>query len=188
MIFKNKKLGICITKDIINRRSFWERINSISNLQKISILNSYDYNTMNLYAQRLKTFKNSFWQQINYKENETIEFEKEYKLDILLIIADEEIISKLANNIFDIWITKIIAYQLIKGKPIVIGIYIKDGLSTNAENIGKLLNRKNYYFIPFKQINPITKPYFLSFDENYIDKTIENALIGKQIQPILVSL
>lgn len=188
MEVKNKKIGICITKDIINKRKFLEIINSINSIQKISILNSHDYKTMNLYIQRIKMLKNASWKEIRYRENETLEFEKENNIDILLIIANEEIISKLANNIFDNWITKIAGYQLIKNKPIVLGIYASDGLSTNAENIGKLLNRKNYYFIPFKQPNPLTKPYFLSYDERYINKTIENALIGKQIQPILVSL
>ena len=188
MSLSNKKLGICLSKDLVNKKDFFLKMNLINNFEKIAILNSYDYNTMNLYNMRVKSLKNPFWEEIGYKENEGIEFEKENKFDILLILANEEVISKLANNIFDNWITKIVGYQLIKNKPIVLGIYAKDGLSTNAENIGKLLTRKNYYFIPFKQPNPFTKPYFLSYDENYISKTLEKALIGKQIQPILVSL
>jgi dipicolinate synthase subunit B len=59
-------------------------------------------------------------------------------------------------------------------------------LAGNAENIGKLLNRKNYYFVPFKQDNPITKPRSAVFDSEYIIKTIEYALDGEQIQPILL--
>ena len=55
----------------------------------------------------------------------------------------------------------------------------------NAENIGRLLNRNNYFFIPFKQDNPITKPRSLVFYPNYIKNTLEYALEGKQIQPIL---
>ena len=49
-----------------------------------------------------------------------------------------------------------------------------------------LLNRKNYYFVPFKQDNPITKPRSIVFDPEYIIKTIEFALDGEQIQPILL--
>ena len=55
----------------------------------------------------------------------------------------------------------------------------------SGENIGKLLNRKNYYFVPFKQDNPITKPCSLVFDKDYIIQAIEQALDGEQIQPIL---
>lgn len=56
----------------------------------------------------------------------------------------------------------------------------------NAESIGKLLNRKNYYFVPAKQDNPITKPRSVVFDPTYIQKTLENALDKVQIQPLLL--
>ena len=47
---------------------------------------------------------------------------------------------------------------------------------------------RNYYFVPFKQDNPITKPRSIVFDSQYIIKTLEYALEGKQIQPILLQL
>ena len=56
----------------------------------------------------------------------------------------------------------------------------------NAENIGKLLNKKHIYFIPFRQDNPITKPHSLVFDSKYILDTILKALKREQIQPILL--
>ena len=56
----------------------------------------------------------------------------------------------------------------------------------NASSIADLLNRKNYYFVPFRQDNPITKPRSVVFDFDYLIKTIEFALDGKQIQPILL--
>lgn len=72
--------------------------------------------------------------------------------------------------------------------PLVIAISTNNGLSGNAMNIGKLLNMRNYYFVPFKQDNPITKPRSIVFDSAYIVKTLEYALEGKQIQPILMQL
>ena len=56
----------------------------------------------------------------------------------------------------------------------------------SADNIGKLLNRRNLYFIPFRQDNPITKPSSLLFSATYIKETIEKALDGEQIQPLLL--
>ena len=70
--------------------------------------------------------------------------------------------------------------------PVVIALSTNNALSGNAENIGKLLNRKNYYFVPFKQDNPITKPRSVVFDCEYIIKTIEYALENEQIGPILL--
>lgn len=56
----------------------------------------------------------------------------------------------------------------------------------NAINIGKLLNLKNIYFVPFKQDNPITKPRSIVCDFKYIKKTLEMALEGEQIEPIIL--
>ena len=70
--------------------------------------------------------------------------------------------------------------------PIVIAISTNDALAGNAENIGKLLNRRHFYFVPFRQDNPITKPKSLVFDAKYTIPTLEEALDGKQIQPILI--
>ena len=53
-------------------------------------------------------------------------------------------------------------------------------------SIANLINRRNYYFVPFKQDNPITKPRSLVFAPEYIIKTIEFALDGEQIEPILL--
>lgn len=68
----------------------------------------------------------------------------------------------------------------------VVAVSTNDGLAGSAENIGRLLNRRNYYFVPFRQDNPITKPRSLVFDETYVIKTLEEALEYRQIQPILL--
>ena len=67
----------------------------------------------------------------------------------------------------------------------IMGISTNDGLSGSAENIGKLLNRKNYYFVPFTQDNPITKPTSLVFKFDYLIPTIKEALDNKQLQPVI---
>ena len=71
-------------------------------------------------------------------------------------------------------------------RPVVIAISTNNALSSAAENIGKLLNRKHYYFVPFKQDNPITKPRSIVADFSYIKKTLEYALDKEQIQPIIL--
>ena len=76
--------------------------------------------------------------------------------------------------------------HLRNNNPLVIAVSTNDGLSGSACNIGKLLNRNNIYFVPFRQDNPLTKPRSLVFDEKYIIKTLESALDGEQIQPILL--
>ena len=76
--------------------------------------------------------------------------------------------------------------HLRNGSPLVIAPSTNNGLSGNAENIGKLLNRNNYYFVPFRQDNPITKPRSVVFDSEYIIRTIKSALDREQVSPILL--
>jgi len=106
--------------------------------------------------------------------------------DILIIApCSGNTIAKLANGITDTPATMATKSHLRNNNPVVIAVSTNDGLSGNAENIGKLLNRNNYYFVPFRQDNPITKPRSLVFDPEYIVKTLEYALDREQIQPIL---
>lgn len=95
-------------------------------------------------------------------------------------------ISKLACDIIDTPALVAVRSHLRNERPLVIAPATINGLSGNAENIGKLLNRRNYYFVPFRQDNPITKPRSVVFDSEYIIKTIKYALEGEQISPILI--
>lgn len=107
--------------------------------------------------------------------------------DILIIApATGNTIGKLANGITDDVGTMATKSHLRNNNPVVIAISTNDGLAGSAENIGKLLNRNNYFFVPFRQDNPITKPRSLVFDPKYIIPTLEKALEKEQIQPILI--
>lgn len=110
------------------------------------------------------------------------------KMFDLLIIApcSGNTIARLANDIIDTPVTMAAKSHLRNDRPVVIGISTNNALSGAAENIGKILNRKNYYFVPFKQDNPITKPRSIVCDFSYIKKTIEYALEGEQISPIIL--
>ena len=106
-------------------------------------------------------------------------------VDILVVApATANTIAKLANDIIDTSATMAVKSHLRKDKPVVIAISAYDGLSSGAQNIGKLFNMKHYYFVPFRQDNPITKPHSIAFDPLYLIKTIEYALDREQIQPI----
>ena len=119
------------------------------------------------------------------KDSKQLDYNK--VIDITIIApCTGNTLAKLSNGICDSPILMAAKINLRRNNPIVIGISALDGLSTNAENIGRLLNKKDYYFVPFRQNNPITKPYSISFDPKYIKKTLEYALDKEQIQPILL--
>lgn len=107
--------------------------------------------------------------------------------DVMLVApCSGNTIAKLANGITDTPAEMAVKSHLRNENPVVIAVSTNDGLAGSAENIGKLLNRRNYYFVPFKQDNPITKPRSLVFDDNYIVESVKNALDGVQMQPILL--
>lgn len=107
--------------------------------------------------------------------------------DILIIApCSGNTIAKLAHDIIDTPVTMAVKSHLRNEKPVVIAISTNNALSGAAENIGRLLNRKDYYFVPFKQDNPITKPRSIVADFSYIKRTLEYALEKEQIQPIIL--
>jgi len=76
--------------------------------------------------------------------------------------------------------------HLRNGRPVLIAVSTNDGLAGAAENIGKLLARKHYYFVPFGQDDTVNKPTSLVADFTLIPNAIEAALEGRQLQPILL--
>ena len=95
-------------------------------------------------------------------------------------------LAKLAHSIADTSVTMAAKSHLRNGRPILIAVSTNDGLAGAAENIGKLLARKHYYFVPFGQDDAGNKPTSLIADFSQIPQALELALEGKQIQPILI--
>lgn len=110
------------------------------------------------------------------------------KLFDALIIAPctGNTLAKLAHSIADTPVTMAAKSHLRNGRPLIVAVSTNDGLAGAAENIGRLLVRKNYYFVPFGQDDANGKPTSLVADFALIPKTLEGALEGRQIQPILL--
>lgn len=108
-------------------------------------------------------------------------------LDALIVApCTGNTLSKLAHSIADTSVTMAVKSHLRNGRPVVIAISTNDALAGAAENIGKLLGRKHYYFVPFGQDDPINKPTSIVSDFSKIPATLEYALKETQIQPILI--
>lgn len=110
------------------------------------------------------------------------------KLFDLLLIAPctGNTLAKLAHSIADGPVTMAAKSHLRNGRPILIAVSTNDGLAGAAENIGKLLARKHYYFVPFRQDDAKNKPTSLVADFTQIPLALEAAIEGKQIQPTLL--
>ncbi len=109
------------------------------------------------------------------------------KLFDVMIIAPctGNTLAKLANGITDSPVLMAAKAHLRNEKPLVIAISTNDGLSMNFQNVGKLMNVKNIYFVPFGQDDYIKKTNSLVAHLDLIEPTIIQAINGKQIQPVL---
>lgn len=110
------------------------------------------------------------------------------KLFDVLVIAPctGNTLAKLAHSIADGPVTMAAKSHLRNGRPVLVAVSTNDGLAGAAENIGKLLARKHYYFVPFGQDNAAAKPTSLVADFAKIPQSLEEALAGRQTQPILL--
>ena len=108
-------------------------------------------------------------------------------LDALIIApCTGNTLAKLAHSIADTPVTMAAKSHLRNGRPVLIAVSTNDALAGAAENIGKLLARKHYYFVPFGQDDPEKKPTSMVADFTKIPQALEQALEGKQIQPLLI--
>ena len=108
-------------------------------------------------------------------------------LDILVIApCTGNTLAKLAHSIADGPVTMAAKSHLRNGRPVLVAVSTNDGLAGAGENIGRLLARKHYYFVPFGQDDPLKKPTSLIADFVQIPQAMEGALAGQQIQPMLL--
>ena len=107
--------------------------------------------------------------------------------DALLVCpCTGNMLGKLANGITDGTVPMAVKSHLRGGKPVILCISTNDGLSASARNLGDLLNRRHYYFVPFGQDDPLKKPASLVADYSKIPETVAAALRGDQLQPLLL--
>lgn len=108
-------------------------------------------------------------------------------LDALIIApCTGNTLAKLAHSIADTPVTMAAKSHLRNGRPVLVAVSTNDALAGAAENIGKLLGRRNYYFVPFGQDDFARKPTSLVADFKKIPQALTAALEGYQLQPILL--
>ncbi|SFA73355.1 MULTISPECIES: dipicolinate synthase subunit B [unclassified Bacillus (in: firmicutes)] len=94
--------------------------------------------------------------------------------------------SKFANAMTDSPVLMAAKATLRNLKPVVLGISTNDALGLNGMNLMKLMATKNIYFIPFGQDDPEKKPNSMVARMTKLSETVEAAINGKQLQPVLV--
>lgn len=108
-------------------------------------------------------------------------------LDALLIApCTGNTLAKLCAGITDSPVLMAAKAHLRNEKPLVISISTNDALGMNFKNIGMLMNMKNIYFVPFGQDNYKKKTNSMIAHTDLISETLQAALEGKQLQPVIL--
>lgn len=110
------------------------------------------------------------------------------KMVDLMIVAPctGNTLAKLANGITDTSVTMAVKSSLRIDTPVLIALATNDALAASAQNMGRLLNNKNIYFVPISQDDPEKKPHSLVANFDMLLPAALAALEGKQIQPIFL--
>ena len=108
-------------------------------------------------------------------------------LDMLVICpCTGNTLSKLASGVSDSSVTLAAKATLRADRPVLIALCSNDALGANLKNLGVLLNRKNFYFVPMYMDDKEKKPHSLVCDFQMLENCIQAAKEGKQINPVFL--
>jgi dipicolinate synthase subunit B len=71
-------------------------------------------------------------------------------------------------------------------RPLIIALASNDAMSANLGNIATMLKRKNVYFVPMKQDDPVSKPHSLVADFEQVPEVLTAAMNGMQLRPLFL--
>lgn len=193
MNLKGLKVALCVSGTFCQLENVINTANKLVDLG-VEIIPIFSEKVLNNYKHDEEWVKQieylmSLTDKVDYKKPLFIQIEKLTKnvnLDLCVVISTGNTLSKISNAISDDNIPFLVKGMQRNNRPIIMAISTNDALGLNLANIGKLLNTKNFYFVPFRQDNPVLKPHSLSFNYDLIGETIDEALNNKQIQPILL--
>ena len=96
-------------------------------------------------------------------------------------------LAKLALGISNTPVTLAAKSLLRVHRPVVVAISTNDGLAASAQHIAALMARKDYYFGPYAQDDCLKKPLSLKADLSLLPETLEQAMRGRQFEPVLLT-
>lgn len=186
------KLGLCVTGSFCTFTNTLKMVDELITLgYDITPVFSYNVATLDTRFLKQADFERLIVQKTGKTPVKTIPdaepFGTKNAVDIMLVApCTGNTLAKLANGITDTPVTLAVKAHLRNNRPVVIALSSNDSLAANARNLGRLLNTKNYYFVPFGQDAPDAKPNSLVADFGFVPKTLEYALNGKQFQAMVL--
>ena len=108
-------------------------------------------------------------------------------LDELLICpCTGNTLSKLANGITDGAVTMAAKAHLRRDRPLLIALASNDALSGSILSLGRLLQRKNVFFVPMRQDDVTAKPHSLVTDFSLCRPALDLLEKREQMRPLFL--
>jgi dipicolinate synthase subunit B len=194
MKFKNLKIALCISGTFCQFDKIYDIAKELKN-EGATVVPVFSEKVLGNFthdSQWVENVKNlmELTDELDYTKPLFIQIEKLTKnenIDLAVVISTGNTLSKIANAISDDNIPFLVKGLQRNNRPTIVAVSSNDALGLNFTNIGKLLNTKNFFFVPFNQDNSELKPHSLISDYSLINDTIIHALQGEQIQPIIYS-
>lgn len=193
MSLQNKNIGIALTGSFCTFDKTFEEI------EKLLAIGANVYPVLSFNSQKIDSrfgkaadFYKKLVEMTGHEPITTIEDAEpvgpKNMFDVMAVIpCTGNSLAKMANGITDTPVLMAAKAHIRNNKPLVISLATNDALGINLKNIGILINQKNIYFVPFGQDSPSGKPKSMIAHTNLLSQTLEAALEGNQIQPVIVS-
>ena len=110
----------------------------------------------------------------------------EKMFDVLVVSpCTSNTLAKITKGVTDGAVTMAVKSHVRNERPVLLAIATNDGLGASAVNIGAMLNRRNFYFVPFAQDDPVKKPRSTVCLFNLLSESVFSAAKQIQLQPVI---
>ena len=188
-----KKIGFCICGSFCTISKAIEQIKILKekNFEILPVMSKVAISTDTRFG-KAKEIINKVEKRCEKKVISTIEEAEpigpKKLVDIMLVApCTSNTLAKLEKAITDTPVTMAVKSHLRVQSPVVIALATNDALAGTAKNLGSMLNRKHYYFVPMLQDDIKNKPNSLVADFNLIPETVEKAYNRVQVRPIFLT-
>ena len=187
---KNKTILFGICGSFCNHAAIINQLKKLCQNNDVEIMVSQNVLEMNTRFHQASTFIEQLEVISGHKvlstlaDGEAIGPRNEHDLMIIAPMS-ATVCAKLTYGIYDHPISLAAKAMLRNQKKIVFGFASNDGLSISSTNLMTLLNRKQFYAVPFYQDDVEHKPHSLIAKWELLEATCDAALSNNQLQPIL---
>lgn len=190
-MLEGKKIGFALTGSFCTFKSVIEQVKNLVQLgaEVTPILSYHAYSTDTRFG-KAADFVKQLEEITNHPVWHTIDQVEPIgpkKLLDLMILAPctGNSLAKLAQGVIDTPAVLACKSHLRNARPVLIAVSTNDGLAAAGQNIGRLLNTRHIYFVPFGQDDASGKPTSLVAHFDLIAQAAQAALEGVQLQPVI---